>query len=276
MSKATTELKIEVLGGRICMPNAIPDGKYRLVLEEEESRQNTKTANIGSTAKVATNLDDVLILIEASKLSLEDDFMKYQPGKDENGVKYFKAELTEVIKNGVADFYRPKFDPSFLNEEHTEICYIAGKKPAVGKSYNVWVEMAKKFCPERDSRLGKKSQYIAFCGWLIKKLVESGWSREKAWNAVCTDSKELGHYWNSENAKQSFETTKSREILGLLYDLANTYKLLADDDEGANKFWVAGGNFSNSNNNPLADLICNNFIDYFNNGSSVGWLVLSK
>lgn len=274
MSKATTELKIEVSGGRISMPNVvIPDGIYQLVLQKGDIIEKAQTVEPISETKVT---DDVLILIEASKLSLDDDFMKYRPGKDEERVKNFKKELTDVIKKGVADFYRPKFDPSFANEEHTKICYMPGQRPAVGRSYNAWVEMAKNFCPERESRLGKKSEYIAFCGWLIKKLVENGWSKKKAWNAVCTDSRELGHYWNSENAKHDFETTKSREILGLLYDLVNTYKLLADDDEVARRFWVAGGFCVNvSDNCPLADLRYSYGFNS-NNFGSVGWLVLSK
>ena len=54
--------------------------------------------------------------------------------------------------------------------------------------------------PERASRLGIKTEYIAFLGVLIKKLVDSGWKVDDAWDAVCNDSKKLGHYWNSENA----------------------------------------------------------------------------
>lgn len=235
MSKATTEFKIEVSDGRS-----------------------------STSKKVTTNLDDVLILIEASKLGLEDDFMKYRPGKDETRVKNFKELLTQVIKKEVADFHRPKFDPSFANKQHTEICYVAGKKPAIGKPCDAWVEMAKKFCPERESKIMKKSEYIAFRGWLIKKLVENGWSKKKAWNAVCPDLKKIGHYWDSKNAKHDFETIKSREILDLLYDLGSTCKLLIDDDdEGANKFCVAGGDyFYDTNGDPLTALGYFNDFDY--------------
>lgn len=277
MSKATTELEIEISDGRISMLSVlIPNGIYQLVLQNEDNIGNTKVANIVSNAKLPTYLEDVFILIEASKLRLEDDFMTYQPKENEIYVKDFKRLLTAIIQRGIVkDYYRPKFDPSWASYRYDEIYYMPGEPPAVGKSYNVWVEMARKFCPECNSRLMKKSEYIVFLGWLIKKLVENGWSKEKAWNAVCTDSKELGHYWNSENAKHDFETTKSREILGLLYDLGNTLKLLADDDEGANKFWVAGGYFNNcSNRSPLADLgYCSNFNYNYNYG--VGLLAFS-
>lgn len=74
---------------------------------------------------------------------------------------------------------------------------MEGQKPAVGKSYNSWIEIVKnsKWC------IGTKSQYIAFLGVLIKRIVDKGWTVDEAWKAVCSDSKKLGHYINSDNAK---------------------------------------------------------------------------
>ena len=127
--------------------------------------------------------------------------------------------------------------------------------------------------PERHSRLGTKSEYVAFLGVLIKKLVEDcKWSVAKAWHAVCNNSKELGHYGNSEGAKPSFEDTGMREICGF-FDLANTYKILAEDDS-IGGFWLAGGRYSsNSNNRPLADLVQDSSRNV-NCNNSVGWFVL--
>ena len=215
--------------------------------------------------------DDTFELIKASKLSLDDDFMKHE--LNTSWERKFKDELEDVIKRGIKDFWRPKYDPSF-NEDKTGICYEPGKMPAVGKNYNWWEEIAKKFDPTRKSRLGTKSEYVAFLGCFIKNLVESGWEVAKAWDTVCNDSKELGHYRNSKDAKGNFEPTGSREILGF-YDLANTRKILAEDEE-AGGFWLAGGNFLNSSDfNPLADLYhygCRNY----DCDNSVGWLVLER
>ena len=207
-----------------------------------------------------------VVLIEASKLSLDDEFMWYRPKTDEE--KAFKELLSEVIKNGVKDFYRPVLDPSF-NDDESGICYEFGKKPAVGRSYNWWVNAVKNF--DSSCRLGTRYEYVAFLGVLIKKLVESGWSISKSWKAVCTDSNELGHYWNSDNAKHAFENTGKREVCGF-YDLANTYKILAEDEESGG-FWLAGGDFNcNCYCNPLA-VLCHggNRCDY--HIDSVGWLV---
>jgi len=214
-------------------------------------------------------VDKDFILIEAEKLSMDDDFMKFEPVTSEEYAT--KALISEVIKSKVKNFYRPKCDPSFT-EDGKGIYFVSGKKPALGKSYNWWYDVAKEYNSRLNSRLGTRLQYGAFLGVLIKKLIEEGKTVEWAWNAVCNDSQELGHYWNSENAKHVFEPTGSRMICGF-YDLANTYKILAEDEE-AGGFWLAGGRYcSESGISPLAGL-SHKFYRYQNYDYSVGWLVL--
>jgi len=208
------------------------------------------------------------ILVPASTLSLTDKFMRHspKPGREQA----FKALLIKVIKSGVSDFYRPKLDPSL--DSQGKICYQPGLRPAVGKTYNWWKREAKEFCPGRKSRLGTKSEYVAFLGVLIKKLVESGWSIADAWIAVCDDSISLGHYWNSKEEWHDFEPTGSREVCGY-FDLANTCKMLAEDEE-AESFGLAGGDrHSNSYHRPLALIHRCVFCD-IKYSDSVGWLVL--
>jgi len=212
--------------------------------------------------------DEMFVLIEASKLSMDDEFMQYQPKTDRE--KEFKDLLENVIKKGIADFWCPRMDPTL--DEAENICFKAGEKPAVGKSYNWWRENAKNFNPRWSSRLGTRSQYVAFLGVLIKALVAEDWTVDEAWNLVCNDSRQLGNYCDSQNAKHAFEPTGSRAIAGFC-DLANTYKILAGDEE-AGGFWLAGGYYGvDSNLDPLAGLgrgsHCFNCL-YF----GVGWLVL--
>ena len=250
MRKTSTEMEIKVSNGRITSAEVLKDGTCKITVE--------------------MNANDVFVLCEASKLSLDDEFMKHTPCSDEE--RTFKKLLEEAIKSGLKDFYRPVFDPSLDKAEN--ICYVSDAKPAVGKSYNWWKETAKQFCPERGSRLGTKKEYIAFLGILIKKLSKSGWSVAEAWNAVCNDSKELGHYRNSPNAKHKFETTNSRKVCGF-YDLANAYKILSEDEE-AGGFWLAGGcYFNGSNYYPLTDLY-HSYCCNYGNDYGVGWLVLEK
>ena len=70
--------------------------------------------------------------------------------------------------------------------------------------------------------------------------------------------------------------TGAREICGY-FDLANTYKILADDKEG-DEFsggWIAGGDYYYGTGcEPLADL-CHEGFPNNPDFSSVGWLVLS-
>ena len=252
------ELKIMVPGCRVVDAKMMPDGSCVLTLEYATTEDTT-----------CHHQEGIFKMVPASKLSLNDDFLKYSPKTPAE--KAFMEAVKKVIKAGVQDFYRPTLDPSF--DSDGRICYQTGMKPAVGKSYNWWYEHSKKFCSERKSRLGTKSEYIAFLAVFIKEMVASGKSLEWAWNAVCNDSKELGHYWNSNDAKHAFEATGNREACGWR-DLANTYKILTEDKE-AGGFWLAGGYYNNfSFNFPLADLYhyCERNNDFSN---STGWLVLS-
>lgn len=257
--KTTAEMKIEISNARISNATIMPDGTCKLELEVEMATQKQNNNEIVS---------DECILVEASKLSLKDVFMSHKPKTKKE--KEFKAILTEVIKSGIEDFYRPAMDPSFANKACTKIHYNAGDLPATGKSYNWWEETVKdsKWC------LGTKAQYVAFLGVLIKMLVAKGWTCCEAWDAICNDSKNLGHYRNSDNAKNQFEYTGSREICGF-FDLANTYKILAKDGETGG-FWLAGGSCNYDGcNGPLAGLVLCNYCDG-DHSYGVAWLVLKK
>ena len=258
--KTTAEMKIEISNARISNATIMPDGSCKLELEMKMATQKQNNNEIAN---------DECILVEASKLSLKDVFMTHKPKTEAE--KKFKSTLTEVIANGIEDFYRPAMDPSFANKACTKIHYKAGDLPAVGKSYIWWEATVKdsKWC------LGTKAQYVAFLGVLIKVLVAKGWTCCEAWDAVCNDSKKLGHYWDSEDSrKNQFEETGSREVFGF-FDLANTYKILAKDEE-AGGYWLACGiYFHNGNDTPLTAFELNKICN-FNHTDSVAWLVLKQ
>ena len=208
-------------------------------------------------------------IAKASTLSLEDEFLKHEP--ETNQQTRFKNALISAIESGLSDFRAQRMDACF--DEEGNIYFKAGMKPAVGKSPNWWKENAKKFMPEKGSRLGTTKERIAFLGLLIRYLIEEkGYTVSNAWKAVCDQSKDLGHYWDSENAKHDFEDTGSRRV-GEWYDLANTCKITVDDEAGG--FSLVGGNYNDYGDNyRLADVYSINFP---NNVciNSVGWLVLS-
>lgn len=254
MSKITTKTEIMVSNGRIIDAKVLADGRARLTIE---------------TNKVKALKDDMFVLIEASKISMYDDFMLYCPQTVKS--KVLKQLLTKVIKKGVKDFFKPTVDPSF---ENGKIYFEAGNIPETYQYYEWWEEMAERFWPDRGSRLGTKFEYVAFLGVLIKRMVEKGWNVEDAWSAVCCDSKKIGHFCDSIDSKNGLELTGSIEVCGFC-DLGNTYKILADEpDEWSDRFLLAGGSYlCRGTDNPLTHIgYCYRDIVIPN---SVGWLVLS-
>ena len=252
--KKTAEMKIEISNARISNAIIMPDGTCKLELEMETV-----------TSEKAKN---GCIRVPASKLSLEDAFMKHKP--ESVAEKKFKDSLTKVIKNGIEDFYRPAMDPSFSDNEETKIHYMKGERPAVGKSYNWWKETVKdsKWC------LGTSAQYIAFLGVLIKMLVFHGWAVSEAWGAVCNDSWMLGHYDNEAiDATSHLRNTGSKKVFNF-FDLANTRKFLAEDGDSS-VFWIASGCHRDKSNRSLAVMNWSKDCDA-NLGSCVAWLVLKK
>lgn len=208
-------------------------------------------------------------LVEGSKLSLDDDFMQHEPKSlNERNLKHV---LTRLINDGIQDFYRPVCDPSFDSEG--DICYEFGNLPAIGRSYNWWAAHAKEYTPQHTCRIGTIHEYEVFLGVLIKGLVAKGWSKKKAWKAVCDDSKDLGHYGNSKNHYFTFERTGSRKVLGY-YDLANTLKLLTSYSSSN---YIAASSFHRYNGNafPLSSYRHYCGFDYESN-ICVGWLIFEN
>jgi len=211
-------------------------------------------------------------LVEAEMLSLDDFFMSHQPTTLRE--KATKKLIFTAITKGVKNFYCARLAPS-LTDDGEGIVFEAGKMPAVGKSYNWWQEAARNYKPEKNSRLGIRIEFGAYMAVLIKELMEAGMPVDEAWYAVCNDSSKLGHYSTSENASDDFEPTGSREVCGL-YDLGNTYKLLAEECPGnLEGFWVAGGKYCDAGTSyPIADIDYDLFPDEPCD-NSVGWVIHS-
>lgn len=215
-------------------------------------------------------IDKYFPIAKASTLSLKDEFLKHELETEEQ--RKFKNALISAIKSGLSDFRAQRMDACF--DEEGNICFKAGMKPAVGKlSVNEWKRVAKEFLPEKESRLGTTKERIAFLGLLIKYLIEEkGYEVKDAWKAVCDQSKDLGHYWDSENAKHDFEDTGSRQI-GEWCDLGNTCKITEDDEVGC--FSLVGGSYVCDGGSCPLVVVCSvdlpNGVFFY----GVGWFVLS-
>lgn len=207
-----------------------------------------------------------VVYIEASKLLLTDEFMQYVPKTQAQ--QNLKDRLKMIIPEGLKDFYKPIYDPSF--NRFDEITYVEGKTPAIGKTYSWWEQTAKQLLPEWGSRLGTTEDYIAFLGVLIKTFYGNPDILFNPWEAFCDDSTASGHYWNSQDSKEDFEKTGSRMFLGF-YDFANTFKILKSKD-GNPGYSIASGSFVNEGNEyPIAHIshrVRNNTLS-----KGVGWIV---
>ena len=221
---------------------------------------------------ITTLTDYRLIKINPQEDGFFDAVLNFKSTDDD--INAFIEAMAEVKDAKLKSFYRPIYDPS---EYDNKIVYQKGKKPAVGHSYNWWVEKASKM-PAVEGRqwrlINEYEQYATFM-WLVNQLKKAGKSDDEILNQIVKDSKELGHYYDSKNSTEGdgFELTGSRGVCGL-YDLANTYKILACSNEEAGGFWFAGGDYGNYGNGfPLADLYHYANVDG-GNYDSVGLLVL--
>lgn len=230
--------------------------------EVQECLQQLIVGGISTETELTAEFET--ITVEGSDSQIYFDMLKYAPASETE--KEFLEFLKEAVDAGVKTFKVPVCDPSI--DENGSLQFVAGCKPAVGYSYNELKEIAIK----NGVQLGSKNQYVIFLATIIHRLVEEGWSKADAFFAVCTDSTQLGHYWNSEKARHDFEVTGSRKIAGKC-DLANTYKILKNDEK-AGGFWFAGGGYyGDGGDDPLTYLnLCCNYDNHCN--LSVGWFVL--
>ena len=207
-------------------------------------------------------------IVRASELSSKDFFMRHKPeGRNQ---RVLKDNLIIAIEDGLSDFRHPWLDPSV--DEYGNIFYKAGSKPGIGHKAEWWEENFQNFMPEKKSRMGCLKEYSAFLALIIKYLIEEcGVEINRAWKMVCDESKDIGHYRDSWQSKNKFETTGYRRV-GRWADLANTYKIIKDDKDTS--FIVAGGVFDNMSwMYPVSD-ICKLNNNEFHSKLSVGWMVM--
>ncbi len=268
MSKTMEQRTVKEVEGKITRVST--EGRKIEIFSIPEYLQNQKGNDQEEIKGTQEYIEKYFPIVKASTLSLEDEFLKHEPETKEQ--RKFKNALISAIKSGLSDFRAQRMDAYFDKEGN--ICFKAGMKPAVRKlSVNDWKRVAKEFLPEKESRLGTTKERIAFLGLLIKYLIEEkGYQVSDAWKAVCDQSKDLGHYADSENPKYNFEDTGSRQV-GEWCDLGNTCKITENDEAGC--FSLVGGSYANFGDcYPLA---CVDDIDfpYDVYVYSVGWFVLS-
>lgn len=234
----------------------------------ETNRRRTVVTRLEEIKGTQEWLDKYFPIVRASTLSLEDEFLKHNPTSERQ--KETKKEIISAIESGLCDFRAQRMDPTL--DENGNICYKAGKRPAVEKITKWWYENAKKFLPEKKSRVGINKERYAFLALLIKYLIEKeNYTISGAWKAVCDQSKNLGHFKDSKNAKGNLEPTGSRKV-GEWYDLGNTCKVIVNEKGTSFSFFGGDANF-NGDYYTLSYVSTTDYL-YFFCILGVGWLVL--
>ena len=90
------------------------------------SKITTKTEIMVSNGRIIDTDNSMFVLIDASKLSLKDEFMCYCPRIPQ--CEDIKRLITRAINKGIKDYYKPLVDPSV--DENGKIYFKAGNKPA--------------------------------------------------------------------------------------------------------------------------------------------------
>lgn len=182
--------------------------------------------------------------------------------------KTFKANVLEALENMPKRGYSwlPAYEPS--KDENGNIQFVSGQVVLRGLSSYEWESKATDYSPDNGSRMASITTYFL----LLLRWLKDGHATVEQ---LADDSKDIGHYWNSENAKHDYEKTGERQFGGLDGFVGNTYKIVKDPDSGSG-FSVLGGRYGNYGFNcPVADVFRDH--DPYDRGiDSVGLLELTK
>ncbi len=182
--------------------------------------------------------------------------------------KKFRADVMKALKNMPEEGFRwiPVYEPSQNNGGNLQ--YISGVNVLRGlNSYN-WEEVLRNYSPENGSRMSSITTYFL----LLLRLLKDGFATVEQ---LADDSKGIGHYGDSENAKHEFEKTGERQLGGLYGFAGNTYKIVKDSESSSGFSLLGGTYYYYGYKWPLADVEHDNDPnDTRNNG--VGLLELTK
>ena len=152
--------------------------------------------------------------------------------------KKFRADVMKALENMPEEGFRwiPVYEPS--KDDDGNIQYVSGADVLRGlNSYN-WEKAFQNYSPENGSRMSSITTYFL----LLLRLLKDGFATVEQ---LADDSKEIGHYWDSENAKHEFEKTGKRQLGGLYGFAGNTYKIVKDS-ESSSGFSLLGGSYYDS------------------------------
>lgn len=242
-----------------------------------------------SSARMAVALWDVPIgtranfrEIQVRELSMQDSFMT-----EHTPVSLFEAflknELVELIANrDVYNYWMPLIPPSYAGwigdyvtnsdirnggDVHMELgdgelFFRDGYEPMNEQvTFDWWEEMARKHFGSYGGRIGTESDYIAFCGDLIKHLVEEeAYEPQAAWHEVCDDSEKL----------------LANEEICAKYGLNRLAKVVKAEGDKYSRYQLRDYVYGSGKGQPIYDFDVLDTCDSLVLRSSVGWVVFDN
>lgn len=180
----------------------------------------------------------------------------------------FKADVLKALKNKPEEGFRwiPVYEPS--KDTNGNIQFVSGQVVLRGLSSYEWESKATAYSPDNGSQIASIATYFLL---LLRWLKDGRATIEQ----LADDSEDIGHYWNSENAKHNYEKTGERQFGGLDGFVGNTYKIVKDSHSGSG-FSVLGGRYGDGGDEyPVADVY---YVYYPGTryGNSVGLFELTK
>lgn len=138
--------------------------------------------------------------------------------------KKFKANVLKALNNKPIEGYRwiPIYEPSL--SEDGELQYVLGEKVLRNLNYDAWEKLFNEYSPKNGSQQASVTTYFLL---LLRWLKDGIATLEQ----LTENSKDIGHYKDSEYSKCDFELTGERFFGGLFGFVGNTYKILKNSDK---------------------------------------------
>lgn len=178
--------------------------KVRLISHSSVTSQNKDTYFTKISAKDREKVKKWLLENQKGNTKLEEGFL---------------AILEEAIQVVDYDYWIASLEPS---ESDGKIYYAEGHTAAVGFSNKEWAHMAKKYAPERGSRLSTLYELLI---WYALRIVNGLWTLYY----VDKDSSSAGNYWNAPKSSKEREKTGARKCGGYADGQGNTYKIVTHE-----------------------------------------------
>lgn len=163
--------------------------------------------------------------------------------------KKFRADVIKALENMPEEGFRwiPVYEPS--RDDDGNLQYVSGASVLRKLNSYGWEEILQNYSPENGSKMTSKTTYFL----LLLRLMKDGFATIEQ---LAYDSKEIGHYWDSENAKHKFEKTGERQFGGLYGFAGNTYKIVKDSESRSGFSALGGDGHGKGYASPLGDVAC--------------------